>query len=201
MECFNRTRDSSKIKTQVINWEGPYAFPKFEKLNILPALPECSGVYLFTCDYLGDLVLYGLGITKQLFKKRISQHGYAYNSGKYNVLDMKALKEGIRKEIWHGWKYARSHQDEYHSRKEEISIATEMQLQNTKIYIANIEEKRIQERIEGAIAFQLYASKAAYADIIDKGMNLKGRYNSEIPINIINNVDQKIFGLPRELEI
>ena len=76
-----------------------------------------------------------------------------------------------------------------------------MQLQNTKIYIANIDEKRIQERIEGAIAFQLYSSKEAFADIMDKGMNLKGRYNSEIPINIINTSDQKIFGLPRELEI
>ena len=93
MKCFNRTRDSSKIKTQVINWEGPYAFPKFKKLNNLPALPECSGVYLFTCDYLDDLVLYGLGITKQLFKKRISQHGYAYNAGKYNVLNIAALKK------------------------------------------------------------------------------------------------------------
>ena len=145
--------------TQVINWKGPYSFPKFEKINNLPALPECSGVYLFTCDYLDDLVLYGLGITKQLFKKRISQHGYAYNAGKYNVLNIAALKKGLRVEIWHGWQYASSHQEEYQARKEEISIATKNQLQHTKIYIANIEDKRIQERIEGAIAHQLYESK------------------------------------------
>ena len=201
MKCFNRTRDSSKIKTQVINWEGPYAFPKFKKLNNLPALPECSGVYLFTCDYLDDLVLYGVGITTRPFKKRLLEHSRFYFKGKYNVLNIAALKKGLRVEIWHGWQYASSHQEEYQARKEEISIATEKQLQQTKIYIANIEDKRIQERIEGAVAFALYSSKEAYADIIDKGMNLKGRNNSEMPIKIVNISDQKIYGLPKELEI
>jgi len=198
---FNRKRDSSKIKTQVINWEGPYALPKFEKLNGLPTLPECCGVYLFTCDYLDSLVLYGIGITMRPFKERIVEHRTNYFKGEYNVLDIDALKRGLRKEIWHGWQYASDHQEEYIDRKEEISVATQILLQHIKIFIAKTDNKRMQERIEGAIAHQLYVSKEPYSDIIDGGMHLKGRYNAEMPILINNVCGHKIYGLPEKIEI
>lgn len=201
MKSFNRKRDSFKIKSKIINWDGPYSFDTFEKLNNLPSLPESCGVYLFTSNYKDAQVIYGLGITKQLFKNRIRQHRYKYKAGKYNVLDIKALKQGFRKEIWHGWKYAKNNQEEYKKRKEEIILATNNQLEHTKIFIAEIKDKREQERIEASITYHLYISKGDHSDIIDRGMHLKGRYNYEMPILITNLCNQKIYGLPQELEI
>jgi len=33
--------------------------------------------------------------------------------GNYTILDVEYAKVGIRKEIWHGWGYAKRHRDEF----------------------------------------------------------------------------------------
>ncbi len=46
----------------------------------------------------------------------------------------------------------------------------------------------------------IYNIKEPWSDLADRGMFLRGRYNSEMPIKILNS-SRVIYGLPRELEI
>lgn len=128
-------------------------------------------------------------------------HTRAYRLGNYNVLDVDSALRGERKEIWHGWKYARSHMDEYLENRRYITDAVEKQLKVFRIFIAEIEDVRKRERLEAALMFNLYVSKKPFAELADRGMFLKGRYNSEIPINIKNYLSSKIYGIPKTIEV
>lgn len=101
MRCFNRLKDP--IKTEEILWQGPFSWPKYGQG---PDIPNIPGVYLFTFPYKDGYVLYSAGISKSI-KKRIGTHTREYLKGKYNVLDVESAMKGERKEIWHGWGYAR----------------------------------------------------------------------------------------------
>ncbi|GAA5225462.1 hypothetical protein [Membranihabitans marinus] len=55
--------------------------------------------------------------------------------------------------------------------------------------------------MEAGIMQNIYISKEPWSELADRGMYLKGRYNSEIPI-IAKNINTKvIYGLPNFLEI
>jgi len=47
----------------------------------------------------------------------------------------------------------------------------------------------------------IYSSKEPWADLVDHGMALRGRFNDEIPIKVKNVCSYKIYGLPEEMEI
>lgn len=198
--CFNRFRDASLINTESLHWKGPFSWPGFEQMNNLHSIPDCSGVYLFTFEYKNGFILRSVGITNSM-KRRFSQHKREYMSGKYTVLDVEAANNGERKEIWHGWKYAKMHKDEFLHQKNQILKAVEKELNSYRLFVSQIEERRKQERIESAIALNAYLSKEPWGDLIDRGMALRGRYCSEIPIEIKNQCSAKVFGLPEILEI
>ncbi len=200
MWCFNRLRDVSQIINENINWQGSFSWPKYENYNLLNPLPDIAGVYLLTFKFKKGNILYLAGITNST-KKRFSTHTREFKKGNYNILDVKAAEKGERKEIWHGWKYAKEHRDEFIYNKETILHALELKLQSFRIFIAEIDDKRKRERIESGIMNNIYMSKNYWADLADRGMALKGRYNSEMPIEIKNFCKKKIYGLPELLEI
>ena len=73
-------------------------------------------------------LIYAAGITRRPIPARFGEHPRGYRDGKYNVLDLGAAEKGIRREIWHGWGYARNHREEFEERKEEIIQAVDNQL-------------------------------------------------------------------------
>ena len=200
MWSFNRLRDAAIIKTESILWQGPLSWPGFEKTNDLKTIPDMQGVYLFTFKYQEGYLLYASGITNST-KKRFSTHTREYRKGNYNVLDVMSAEKGERKEIWHGWQYAKTHQDELRLNKETILKAVETQLQAFRIFIAKISDVRKRERIEAAIMQNIYTSKEHWSELADRGMFLKERYNSEMPIEIRSICSEKIYGLPEIIEI
>ena len=86
-------------------------------------------------------------------------------------------------------------------RKEIILDAVEKQLRAFRVFICEVFEPRKRERIEAAIMQNIYVSKEPWSELADRGMFLKGRYNSEIPIKIKNICSYIIYGLPETLEI
>ena len=200
MWCFNRLRDNANIETEELIWQGPFSWPGFEINNELKPIPNIKGVYLFSFDFKEGYLLYAEGITNST-KRRISTHTREFRKGHYNVLDINSAKNGERKEIWHGWQYAKSHPDEFIQNKETILKAVDNQLQSFRIFIAEISDTRKSERIEAAIMQNIYTSQEHWSELADRGMFLKGRYNSEIPIKIKNLSSGKIYGLPVILEI
>ena len=200
MWAFNRRLDASIIETEKIIWNGPLSWTGFEKMNDLKSIPDIEGIYLFTFKYKDGYLLYAVGITKST-KRRLSEHTREYRKGNYNVLDVESAEIGERKEIWHGWHYAKTHQEEFIEKKDIILSAVEKQLGAFRIFIAEVSEKRKRERIEAAIMQNIYASKETWSELADRGMFLTSRHNSEMPIAMQSICTEKIYGLPEILEI
>jgi len=200
MWSFNRLIDSSKIRVENIQWQGPFSCPGYETKSGLDKVPDIEGLYLFTFEYNEGYLVYGAGITNST-RRRLKTHVREYKKGNYTVLDVDSAEKGIRQEIWHGWQYAKTHQEEYNERKIVILNAVDNQLTSSRIFVAQVLGKRIRERFEASIMHNIYSCKESWADLSDRGMHLLGRYNSEMPIETNNMSYCKIYGLPRTLEI
>lgn len=200
MWSFNRDVDSSKITKKILNWKGPFSWPKFEEYNNQEEMKPTEGVYLWTFEFKEGFLIYAAGITNST-KRRFATHTREYRKGNYTILDIDAAQKGIRKEIWHGWNYAKENQDEFIEKKEMILKSIEEQLKSFRIFIAEIPDKRKRERLEAGIMQNIYISKDFWSELADRGMYLKGRYNSEMPIEIQNCCNHKIYGLKEFLEI
>lgn len=197
---FNRFRDTSLIKVEDLFWQGPFSWPGFGQINNLPSIPNIAGVYLFTFEYKDGYILRSAGVTNSM-KKRFAQHKREYMAGRYTVLDVKSANYGERNEIWHGWDYAKKHQDEFLRHKEHILRAVENELSSYRLFITEITDKRKQERIESALIQNAYLSKEAWGNLVDGGMMLRGRFNYEIPIEAKNICSHKIYGISEMFEI
>lgn len=197
---FNRFRDASLIKTEDIVWQGPFSWPGFDQINSLTPIPDMAGVYLFTFEYKDGYILRGAGHTNSM-KRRFSQHKREYMAGRYTVLDVKSASSGERKEIWHGWGYAKTHQDEFLHHKDYILQSVEKELASYNLFITEVADKRKRERIEFAIMQSAYLSKEVWSDLVDGQMALRGRANYEIPAEARNICHYKIYGIPEKFEI
>ena len=184
------------------NWNGPYCWPAFEDPTGLKPIPKLPGLYLQTFEYKSGYMIYAAGLTRRPVPARFKEHTRKYMNGEYNVLDINAAQQGIRKEIWHGWDYAKEHRAEFDERKLEIIDAVQNELEGFRIFVADVgEEPRILERLEASIMENLYRQPSPFCDIPDKGMFLSPRWDSEKPIVIENDCQETIHGLPRSLEI
>jgi hypothetical protein len=183
-------------------WDGPYGWPGFARDQNLDPIPQLPGIYLWTFKYQSGYLVYAAGITRRPIPMRFREHTRKYMNGEYNVLDVASVQQGIRKEIWHGWGYAREHREEFEARKAIVLEAVHRQLAEFRIFIASVgKEPRILERLEAAIMNNLYQQPAPISDIPDRGMRLAPCWESEEPIVVRNNCHVVLHGLPAFLEI
>lgn len=197
---FNRVRDASMIKTEDLIWQGPFAWIGYEQVDKPNPIPDIAGVYLFTFEYLDGYILRSVGVTNSM-KRRLAQHTREYKKGNYTLLDVEFAKTGLRRELWHGWQYAKEHQDIFLENKDVILEFAEKELISYRLFISEIADRRKRERIEAALLINAYSSKEPLHDLIDGGMALRGRYNYEIPIEVKNICSHKLYGLPEIMEI
>jgi hypothetical protein len=185
-----------------VTWQGPYSWPGLEIENNLPPVPSIPGVYLQTFEYQGGYLIYAAGLTRRPVSIRFREHTRKYMNGEYNVLDIGAAQQGIRKEIWHGWGYAREHREVFKERKSVIVDAVREQLAGFRIFVADIgTQPRLLERLEASIMCNLYQQPSPICDIPDRGMQLAPRWDSENRIIVENNCKAVLHGLDAFLEI
>ena len=185
-----------------ITWNGPYGWPAFESENNLRSIPKIPGIYLQTFGYQDGYLIYAAGITRRPVPTRFREHTRKYMNGEYNVLDIAAAQQGIRREIWHGWDYAREHREEFEERRRIILDAVRKQLAGFCIFITDLgSEARTLERLEASIMNNLYRQPSPICDIPDRGMQLAPHWDSEDPIVVKNNCAAVLHGLPTFLEI
>lgn len=197
---FTRSRDIDLIKTEEITWEGPFSWNRFEQINRLKPIPDIAGIYLFTFEYSDGYILRSAGVTSST-KRRFAEHTREFMNGKYTVLEVESAQIGQRKEIWHGWEYAKGHRDEFIEHRDFILKFVEKELAAYRLFVAQVGDKRKRERIEFAIMHNIYASKEPWADLVDGAVALRGRENKEVPIEIKNICPYKIYGLSEILEV
>lgn len=197
---FNRIRDQHLILQRNVEWSGPFLWPGIEKSKNSQSLPDLAGVYLITFEYLNGYILRSAGITNST-KRRFREHTKMYLSGQYTVLCPYHAKQGIRKELWHGWGYAKTHPEQIVAHQKYIADLAMETLKEYRIFIAQITDKRDRERLEFSIIQNAYLVKQPWSDLVDGGMALRGRANYELPVICLNNAKNHIYGLPAELEI
>ena len=197
---FKEIKEKSKNEIVEVNWKGPFSWTGYESENNLEKIPETEGIYLWTFKYKDGFLIYCAGITNST-KKRFRSHTLEYKSGNYTVFEVNEAENGKRKEIWHGWSYAREHREEFNERKGEILNAVENQLKSFKVFVATITDKRIRARFEAAIMNNIYSSKETWSELADRGMHLSKRKKDEEIIETKNISEHKIYGLPEILEI
>uniref|UniRef100_A4SCB1 GIY-YIG nuclease family protein n=1 Tax=Chlorobium phaeovibrioides (strain DSM 265 / 1930) TaxID=290318 RepID=A4SCB1_CHLPM len=183
-------------------WNGPFSWPDYEEQNGLPGTPRCPGVYLQTFEYLSGYMIYGAGITRRTVITRFKEHSRSFMNGKYTILEPSEAERGVRKEIWHGWGYARTHRDLFEANKLEFQQAARQMLARLRIFVADVgTEDRVLERIEASIMNMLYRQPSPYCDIPDRGMKLTPRRTDEPGMLMISHSRVTIHGLPTNLEI
>jgi hypothetical protein len=191
-----------KIEEVHVCWDGPYSWPSFEKESRLRGLPRVPGVYLQTFEYLDGFLVYAAGLTRRPVLARFKEHTRQYMNGEYNVLDIDAANQGVRKEIWHGWGYARDHREEFEQRKIEIQSAVRRQLSGFRVFVAQLDtEGRILERVEASIMNHLNKQPSPYCSIPDQGMMLAPRRKDENPLLMISRSVEKIHAMDQAIEI
>lgn len=193
---------SDDLTTIEITWNGPYAWPTVESENNLQPIPKIPGVYLQTFEYQDGYLIYAAGLTRRPIPVRFREHTRLYMNGEYTFLDIEKAQQGFRREVWHGWGYARNHRTEFEERKPLILDAIRKQLIGFRIFVANVGvEPRVSERIEASIMYNLYKQPSPICDIPDRGMHLAPRWNSEAPLKVANSYTALLHGLPVILEI
>lgn len=185
-----------------VTWDGHYGWPSFESENNLHPIPKYPGVYLQTFEYQDGYLIYAAGITRRPVPIRFREHTRKYMNGEYNVLDISAAQIGNRREIWHGWGYARKHRSEFEERKSIILDAVRKQLVGFCIFVADVgKAPRVCERLEASVMNNLYQQLSPFCDIPDRGMQLSPRWDSEEPIIVKNSCAVSLHRLPLCLEI
>ena len=119
-------------------------------------------------------------------------------------MDLDAMRQGIRKEIWHGlWAGHDSDERkaEFARREEELQEVATQQVAATKIFVAEVSDVRIQHRMEAALMAALYNAPEPYCGLPDRGMHLVPRYENEPPITIRNESNHRFVNLPKTIEI
>jgi hypothetical protein len=185
-----------------LTWTGPYGWPTYEREIGLPSVPEHPGLYLQTYEYEGGYLICAAGITRRPIPTRLREHTPRFTSGDYTVMDVSALKEGLRKEVWHGWSWTPEKRADFQQRRVEIIAAARMQLAAFRLFVANVDPRpRILERLEAAIWNHLYSLPKPLSDIPDRGVMLAARRIAEAPIMVTNRCDSLLHGLPVNLPI
>jgi hypothetical protein len=192
-----------------LRWEGLFRWPghsfqgEAKSLDDAMMVSRC-GVYLWTVEHCDGYLIYTAGITCRPFVKRFREHTRAYLNGVYTIFDVPSLREGIRKEIWHGfWFKKRSieKQKAYESRADELRMAANELLLNYRVFVAPVDPmRRLLERIEAAIMQTLYAAIGPAAVRPDRGMALAPRWSKEQPVLVRNVAPVLLHGFPREFE-
>lgn len=191
----------SKMEMHV-SWLGPYSWPGFEQINGVPELPAFAGVYLWTVEYAGGHLIHVAGITVNL-RRRFQHHTDTYFAGGYTLFDMTEMKNGRRREIWHGaewvgWRWAErpERQAEFIERRTELRDAVKLQLGTFRVFVTPIADRRVRERMEAAIVTGLYAAPPPLCDVPDQGMRLTRRRSDEEAITVQNVCANTLYGLP-----
>ncbi len=160
------TKNCSNLE---VFWSGPFSWPGFEEENSLPGIPHSPGVYLQAFDFQDGYLIHAAGITRRPVPIRFREHTRGYMNGEYNVLDPSEVKRGVRKEIWHGWEYARTQRNLFEERKSEIQQAVKKQLAMFRIFVADVgNQPRLFERIEAAIMDHQAQLPSPFCDIPDR---------------------------------
>jgi len=192
--------NSSKVYN--LKWYGPYEWYGRNSIFAHPLGKEV-GIYLFTVPFEGNHLIYYVGETGRSFTQRFLEHTQAYLSGLYRVYEPTQFMSGKKVLVWGGmWKTSTriNRMEEFLNRYSELSPIITQFLQCMRVFIAPLkEEKKIIERIEAAVAQQLYGQTGIVGAFQDNDIRYRPKRNDEEPIIIKMSQTENLLGIRNQI--
>jgi hypothetical protein len=183
---------------------GPYGLcGKHERIIFYEPIGEETGIYFWTVPYVqGGSIINYIGETGESFKRRFKDHMIHKAGGNYRICDPDFAVQGVERILWNGlWrKGTRDKMPEFVSRITELSPAIKKSLEHSEIYVAPFEgEKRIRQRIEGAIADYIKAQTSPASGLFPTDIRYTKRWNDEEPLHVRISGGDALLGMPKDL--
>jgi len=173
--------------------------------KILFNIPDSnsSGIYFFTIRVNNRYLIEYVGITTRRFKDRFLEHIRELLSGGYKLYDFQKLKNNEQFVVWNR-RYGKDTDDiaVFLNNYQSFSKIIKQQLQELKIFLIPFNtEKRILERIEGAIYQILIKNNDERVMTFIKGVRSNPTRKDEDSINIMIESNTLSSEIPNEFEI
>ena len=161
-----------------------------------------EGIYIWAIktDSGSDRVNY-VGETSTSFYRRHKEHLIQVLGGNYQILEPAAMKSGRMEIVWNGlWRKGTRHRfSEFLSQYESLSAIIKEYVLSLKVFVAPLKvERRIRQRIEGAIAATIKKDKEASSLLPDDIRYYSSRPGKKAIVVSIS-ADQGIDGLPPQI--
>jgi len=181
-----------------IHWLGPY---KWKCIFNLPKGKQ-AGVYIWTIPYRGKYLVYYVGETGRTFVRRFTEHTRDYLYGYNRVYDPRLFSQGTKQLVWGGmWKPGtRNRMGEFLKRYLELSPIIYDFMGLFRIFLGPLDiEKRFRQRVEAAIAENLYRQLGLIGEFQDGDIRYQPRKAIEEPIKVVMIGNEDILGMAGEL--
>jgi hypothetical protein len=184
---------------------GPYGLcGTHEKILFYEDIGEEAGIYFWTVPYVqGGSIINYIGETGVSFKQRFKDHMIHTAGGNYRICDPDFEVQGVERILWNGlWrKGTRDKMPEFVSRIIELSPAIKKSLEHSEIYVAPFKsEKRIRQRIEGAIADHIKAQDPPASGLLPTDVRYTKRWDDEDPVSVLISGGDALLGMPKDLQ-
>jgi hypothetical protein len=162
-----------------------------------------AGIYFWTVPYVqGGSIINYVGETGESFKKRLKDHMIHTAGGNYRICDPDFEIQGVERILWNGlWrKGTRDKMPEFVSRLIELTPVIKKSLEQSEIYVAPLtSERRIRQRIEGAIADHVKAQAPPASSLLPKDIRYYKRRSDEEPVTVLLSGGDVLLGMPKYL--
>jgi len=185
-----------------IHFHGPYGLAgQHEKMLFGESISQEAGVYLWTVRTPDGFLVEYVGQTGESFAKRTKDHMIHTFGGNYRVCDPQLMRQGQLKVVWLGlWRRGtKDKMPEFAQRYLSLAPAIQEYLEAVELFLAPIaENRRLRERIEGAIAHQIREQSAPASSLLPPDIRYRSRTQGEVPVSIDIVCDQAVLGLPSQ---
>jgi hypothetical protein len=160
-----------------IHFNGPYGLSgQHNRLLFGEPISQKAGVYLWTVRTSDGFIVEYVGQTGESFAKRTKDHMIQTFGGNYRVCDPQLLRQGEVKVVWLGlWrKGTEDKMAEFAQRYLELAPVIQEYLEAIELFLAPVTgDRRMRERIEGAIAHQIREQSAPASSLLPHGHTLQ----------------------------
>lgn len=161
-----------------------------------------AGIYLWAIEQTtGRYRTCYLGQTITSFQKRNTASVIHTLGGYDDISDPEQMRKGLREPVWAGlWGRTRGQLHEFIQRYAELAPVIRSYLLSQVMFLAPLErDKRLQQRVEGALARHLLADPEKRS-FLRSDIRFLPRRLDETPIAVLISAEANIEGLPQRLQ-
>lgn len=200
------SREGDTLYELNVRFDGPFSWKGAADAPSVAsaAVARRPGVYLWTVRTTLGVLIYYVGETGRSFVARMREHYKEHAAGFYHLHDPAAFARGEKSLVWPGAYDNRDRKSPEECMAAYLEIApVAAELAGLyRFFLAELDvDRRLRERVEAALANQLYGSDGVVGAFQDEGVRYHPRRSDEQPIVCGFESPVGLVGLPRELMV